>query len=174
MTLAIYSRSERLTFEEKALEHFAEVIIDKSLINEAGFGARAIPTYVGEWILSRYLEDGVLNEVSREKIAQFIARFLPAKGQKDEIKDVLIRQETVRLLDDYSVTVNLKTGQRQLRIPFLDLNDANLNAPIVDQNSLLLSSGVWGVGELFYIPPDGSDRKKGEVWMRDPRRCHST
>ena len=25
------------------------------------------------------------------------------------------------------------------------------------------------MGELFYIPPDGSDRKKGEVWMRDFR-----
>jgi ATP-dependent Lon protease len=169
MTLATYSKPERLSFEDKALEHFAEVIIDKSLIHEAGFGARAIPTYVGEWILSRYLEDGELSDASREKIAQFIARFLPSKGQKDEIKDVLLRQETVKLLDDYSVTVNLKSGQRQLRIPFLDINDANLNSPIVDQNSLLLSSGVWGVGELFYIPPDGSDRKKGEVWMRDFR-----
>ena len=37
----------------------------------------------------RYLEDGELSDGSREKIAQFIARFLPAKGQKDEIKDVL-------------------------------------------------------------------------------------
>ncbi len=169
MTLAIYSRSERLPFEEKAVEHFAEVIINKSLIHEAGFGARAIPTYVGEWIMSRYLEDGELSDVSREKIAQFIARFLPAKGQKDTVKDILLRQEAVKLLDDYSVTVNLKSGQRQLRIPFLDINDANLTSLIVDQNALLLSSGVWGVGELFYIPPDGSDRKKGEVWMREFR-----
>jgi ATP-dependent Lon protease len=169
MTSATSSKPSHTAFEEKALEHFAEVIIDKSLIHEAGFGARAIPTYVGEWILSHYLEEGELSEVSREKIAQFIARFLPAKGQRDEIKDVLLRQQAVKLLDDYRVTVNLKTGQRQLRIPFLDINDANLNSPIVDQNPLLLSSGVWGVGELFYIPPDGYDRNKGEVWMRDFR-----
>src|SRR5207245_10241314 len=97
----------RQPFEEKALEYFAEVIINKSLIHEAGFGARAIPTYVGEWILSRYLEDGELSETSREKIAQFIARFLPAKGQKDEIKNLLLRQEAVKILDDYIVTVNL-------------------------------------------------------------------
>src|SRR5256885_2205247 len=38
----------RQPFEEKALEYFAEVIINKSLIHEAGFGARAIPTYVGD------------------------------------------------------------------------------------------------------------------------------
>lgn len=160
---------ERLPFEEKAEIHFAEVIIDKSLIHQAGFGARAIPTYVGEWILSRYLEDGELSEASRAKIAQFIAKFLPAKGQKDEIKNLLLRQEPVKLLDDYSVTVNLKAGQLQLRIPFLDMNDACLSKPIVDRSPLLLSSGVWGVGDLFYIPPDGADRKKGEVWMREFR-----
>ncbi len=169
MTSATYSNSERLSFEEQALEHFAEVIIDKSLIHEAGFGARANPTHAGDWLPSRYLEDGELSAVSRVKIAQFIATYLPAKGQKDEVKNLLLRQEPVKLLDDYSVSVNLKAGQRQLRIPFLDMNDANLNSPIVDQNPLLLSSGVWGVGELFYIPPDGEDRKKGEVWLRDFR-----
>lgn len=154
-------------FELLAQEYFAEVIIDKSLIHAAGFGARAIPTYVGEWILGRYLEDGVLADSSRQKVAAFIAKYLPAKGQKDEIKDVLLRQEVVKLLDDYSVTVNLRSGQRQLRIPFLDMNDAQLSGGIVDKNSLLLSSGVWGVGELFYLPPDGEDRRRGEVWMRD-------
>lgn len=157
---------QRQPFEEKVLEHFAEVIINKSLIHEAGFGSRAIPTYVGEWILSRYIEDGELSSQSRANVAQFIARYLPAKGQKDVIKDTLLKQEVVKLLDDYSVSVNLKTGQRQLRIPFLDINDAFIDGYIVGQYDLLLTSGVWGVGELFYLPPDGEERKKGEVWMR--------
>jgi ATP-dependent Lon protease len=154
------------SFEQKALDYFAEVIINKSLIHEAGFGARAIPTYVGEWILSRYLEDGELNDHSRARVAEFIGKYLPAKGQKDAVKDALIRQEPVKLLDDYSVSVNLKTGQRQLRIPFLDINDAFIDAFIVEKNALLLTSGVWGVGDLSYMPPDGENRKKGEVWMQ--------
>jgi ATP-dependent Lon protease len=157
----------RLSFEEKALEHLAEVAIDKSLIHQAGFGGRAIPTYVGEWIISRYLGDEGFSEEARNRIAQFIAKYLPAKGQKDQIKDQLLRQEVVKLLDDYSVTVNLKGGDRQLRIPFLDISDAAIQASIVDQNELLLTSGVWGVGELFYVPPDGEDNKRGQVWMRD-------
>ena len=93
------------SFENKALEYFAEVVINKALIHEAGFGARAIPTYVGEWSLSRYLEDGELNDHSRAGVAQFIAKYLPAKGQKDAVKDALIRQEPVKLLDDFSVSV---------------------------------------------------------------------
>lgn len=166
MTTSISSTQRpRQPFENKALDYFAEVIINKSLIHEAGFGARAIPTYVGEWILSRYIEDGELSNQSRANVAQFIAKYLPAKGQKDVIKDALLKQEVVKLLDDYSVSVNLKTGQRQLRIPFLDMNDAFIDGYIVDQHTLLLMSGVWGVGELYYLPPE-EDRKKGEVWMR--------
>jgi hypothetical protein len=73
MTISISSaQRSRQPFEDKALEYFAEVIINKSLIHEAGFGARAIPTYVGEWILSRYIEDGELSNQSRTNVAQFI------------------------------------------------------------------------------------------------------
>ena len=160
-------KNELLSYEQKALEVLAEVVINKSLIYQAGFGSRAIPTYVGEWIISRFLEGEEFSEDARSRIAQFIAKYLPAKGQKDQVKDSLLRQEPVNLLDDYSVGVNLTTGQRMLRIPFLDINNAHLSALIVENNELLLTAGVWGVGELFYIPPAGSDRLKGEVWMRD-------
>jgi len=160
-------QSERQSFEQKALDYMAEVVINKSLIYQAGFGSRAIPTYVGEWLISRFLEEGEFNESSRNRIADFIAKYLPAKGQKDQVKDALLRQEIIKLLDNFSVAVNLKTGQRLLRIPFLDINGGHISSTIVEQNELLLTSGVWGVGELFYIPPDGSENKKGEVWMRE-------
>lgn len=156
------------SFEQKALDYFGEVIINKHLIHEAGFGARTIPTYVGEWILSHFIQEGELTEASRERIAGFLGKYLPAKGQKDEIKNHLLKLETVQLLDDYSVTINLKSGQRSLRIPLLDINDAFVTEQIVDQNTLLITSGVWGIGSLFYVPPDG-DGEKGQVWMREFR-----
>ena len=156
------------TFEQKALDHYGEVIINKHLIHEAGFGARAVPTYVGEWILSHFVEGGELTGESRSRIAAFLGKYLPTKGQKDEIKNRLLKQETVDLLDDYSVMVNLKTGRRNLRIPLLDMNDAFVGERIVDENELLVTSGVWGIGSLFYVPPDGPG-DKGQVWMREFR-----
>jgi ATP-dependent Lon protease len=156
------------TFEAQALDYYGEVIINKHLIHEAGFGARAIPTYVGEWILSAYAEDGELTAQSREKIAAFLTRYLPTKGQKDEIKNRLLKMETVQLLDDYSVSVNLKTGERNLRIPLLDINDARVSGHIVDKNELLVTSGVWGIGDLFYVPPE-SRGERGQVWLREFR-----
>ena len=155
-----------LQFEQIAFDNFGDVVINKSLIHKAGFASRAIPTYVGEWILYNFLDDGELTEESRNKISVFVNKYLPQKGQKEEVKNRLLNMETVKLLDDYSVSVNLKTGKRTLKIPFLDMNDAFISDEIVDKNNLLLTSGVWGVADLFYIPPT-SPNEKGQLWMRD-------
>ena len=155
-----------LSIESKALEYYGEIVIDKSLIHQSGFSARSIPTYVGEWILSRFTTDGQLTEESRQKISAFINKYLPSKGQKDEVKNRLLNMETVHILDDYSVSVNLNTGTRMLRLPLLDIKDAHINGSIVEESKLLLKSGVWGIGELYYVPPDDSG-DKGQVWMRD-------
>ena len=154
------------SFEEKALDYYGEVVINKSLIYKAGFGARSIPTYVGEWILSNFTRNGELTEESRNKIADFVSAYLPTKGQKDEVKNRLLNMETVQILDDYSVSVNLKTGFRRLRIPILDIDEAYINNTIVDENELLLSSGVWGIGDLIYVPPE-KNKSKGQIWMRE-------
>lgn len=156
-----------LPFEQKAQDYYGEIVINKGLFHQAGYGGRAIPAYVGEWILSYYMQDQEeLTDEVRNNIANFIAKYLPSKGQKEEWKNRLLNQEPVNLLDHYTVSVNLKTGQRHLNIPFFDIKDAYVTEHIVEENELLLTSGVWGVGELFYVPPN-IDKGKGQVWMRD-------
>ena len=44
------------SFEQKARDYYGEVTINKGLMGKAGFGARAIPVYVGEWIISQFME----------------------------------------------------------------------------------------------------------------------
>ena len=65
--------------------------------------------------------------------------------------------ENVKLLDDYSVSVNLKTGKRTLKIPFLDMNDAFISDDIVE-NNLFLPVG-FGVLPTFYVPPASPNEK---------------
>jgi ATP-dependent Lon protease len=155
-------------FEQKALDYYGEVVINKHLIHEAGFGARAIPAYVGEWILSHYVKGGQLTEESRDKIANFINKYFPPKGQKDDIKNRMLNGEMVRLLDDYRVAINLKTGKRRLQIPLLDVTDARVAGRIVAENELLVTSGVWGLGDLMYVPPE-KPSDHGRIWMREFR-----
>ena len=155
------------SFEKKAGDVFGEIIINKSFIHKAGFGARAIPTYVGEWIISYFVGDSEsIDTHSREKMAAFLSKFLPAKGEKESVNNQLLEMQEIQMLDNYNVSVNLTKGDRFLSIPFLDINNAAIPAKIVEENEMLLSSGLWGVGTLFYIPPS-DESPKGQVWMKE-------
>ncbi len=157
------------TFEQKALDAFSEIVINKAFVHNAGFGSRAIPTYVREWIISHYLDDSaMLNDLAREKIANFVQKYVPDKSQKEALKNQLFEQLEVNLLDNFSVYVNLAKGDRYLNIPFLDEDTASITPQIVQDNEMLLSSGLWGVGTLYYIPKS-DDNPRGQVWMREFR-----
>jgi len=155
------------SFEQKALDLFSEIVINKSFVHQSSFGSRAIPTYVREWIIAHYLEDGMaLTEFAREKIAQFVQKYVPDKSQKEVIKNQLYEQMEVRFLDNFSVYVNLEKGDRYLNIPFLDINNAYILPQIVQENEMLLSSGIWGVGTLYYVPKS-AENEHGQIWMRE-------
>ena len=156
-------------FEAKAVNVFNEIVINKSFVHNAGFGSRAIPTYVREWIISHYVAgETELTDLSRDKIARFVQKYVPDKGEKETIKNYLFEQVEVQFLDNFSVYVNLAKGDRYLQIPFLDEHTSFVTPTIVQENQMLLSSGLWGVGKLNYIPPS-DDSPKGQVWMREFR-----
>ena len=153
------------TFEQKALDNFGSLIINKSFARKAGFGSRAIPVYVREWIVANYVGDSPdLTDESRSKIADFVRRFVPDKSERETIKNRLYEQNDVKLLDDFSVYVDLAKGDRHLIIPFLDESKGSVPPNIVRDNEMLLSSGIWGVGTLSYAPP--TDDGPGQVIMR--------
>lgn len=157
------------TFEQKAIDIFSEIVINKSFVHKAGFGSRAIPTYVREWIISHYIEDSnELLDSARDKIALFVQKYVPDKSLKEAVKNQLYEQMEVKLLDNFSVYVNLSKGDRYLNIPFLDDDTGYVTPQIVQDNEMLLSSGLWGVGSLYYIPRS-EDNPRGQVWMREFR-----
>lgn len=153
------------SFEQKALDNYGSLIINKSFARKAGFGSRAIPVYVREWIVAHYVgdESDLLDE-ARAKIADFVRKYVPDKSDREAVKNRLFEQNDVKLLDDYSVQVNLARGDRYLLIPFLDESKAVIPPNIVRENDMLLSSGIWGVGTLTYAPP--GDGGPGQVIMR--------
>ncbi len=155
------------TFETKAHDFYGEVVINKGLMGKAGFGARAIPVYVGEWIISQFIENGEINETSRERIVGIVTKFLPQKADKNRLLNDLKDHKPVQILDDFRVTVNLDKNTHELSIPVLDESHALIQKPILDNNPMLLRTGMWGLGTLQYVPPDGDEVKKGQIWMTD-------
>lgn len=155
------------SFEVKARDYFGEVVINKALMSKAGFGARAIPVYVGEWIVSQFIDGDTLTDEGRSEIVRIVSEYLPQKADKNILLNRLKEQEEVRILDDFRVNVNLENNSHELSIPVLDQNKAMIQKGIVDDNPMLLKTGMWGLGTLRYVPPDGEDVKKGQVWMVD-------
>ena len=78
-----------------------------------------------------------------------------------------MEQEEVRILDDFRINVNIHQNTHDLSIPILDINHGLVQKDIIDSNPMLLKTGMWGLGTLRYVPPDGEDIKKGQVWMVD-------
>ena len=155
------------SFEIKARDFYGEVVINKGLMARAGFGARAVPVYVGEWIIGQFLSNGDVSEEGRLKIIEIVSKYLPQKADKNILLNRLKDQEEVMLLDDFRVTVNLEKNTHELSIPILDTHNAMIQKNIVDDNPMLLKTGMWGLGTLRYVPPDGEDVLKGQVWMID-------
>ena len=155
------------TFEQKARDYYGEVIINKALMGKAGFGSRSIPVYVGEWIISQFIEDGDIKEDARERITGIVSKYLPQKADKNRILNDLKDHKPVQILDDFRVTVNLDKNTHELSIPVLDESHALIQKPIIDNNPMLLKTGMWGLGTLQYVPPDGDEVKKGQIWMTE-------
>lgn len=155
------------SFELKARDYYGEVVINKGMMGKAGFGARAIPVYVGEWIISQFMDGGDLTDEGRGKVIDIVTKYLPQKADKNILLNRLKEQEEVQLLDDFRVNVNLDKNSHELSIPVLDTNSAMIQKNIVDDNPMLLKTGMWGLGTLRYVPPDGEEVIKGQVWMVD-------
>ena len=155
------------SFERKARDYYGEVVINKGLMTRAGFGARAVPVYVGEWIISQFMQGDDLTEEGREEIVRIVSSYLPQKADKNILLNRLKEQEEVKILDDFRVNVNLSNNSHELSIPILDATSEMIHKSIVDQTSMLLKTGMWGLGTLRYVPPDGEEVRKGQVWMVD-------
>jgi len=151
-------------YQEKAKEVFDEVCIAKSLVQKMGF-ERSIPSYVGEWLIDRFCPSGDLTNEAKTKIKDFINNHLPPKSESELLRNRLLNGESIVILDDYTVYVDLRSGKRQVKIPSLDVEDAYVEKSIVDSYPLLLCGGIWGAGKLMYHP--GDDTVEGEIWLTD-------
>lgn len=126
-------------------EHFGEVSIDKRLSRQIGVGGRAIPDYVSDWLISRYTTDGI---VDNQKIEKFLSRHLPDKKQKHTLLNELMNGKTLKILDSYTVRVDVEKGRLILDIPCLDKSNATVLQGIIEENPMLLMGNVWGSGTL--------------------------
>jgi len=149
--------------EQLIAYYFSDVCILKSLSQKVSLGERAIPAFVLDWLISGY-SDG--KSVDGEEMRKFLAEHLPDKSQKERLLNELIKSQTLKILDHYSVRVDIGNNRRILSIPCLDVFDGRINEEIVDKHPLLLSGNVWGSGTLIHRQ-NPENARNWNVWMVD-------
>jgi ATP-dependent Lon protease len=135
----------------KTTSVFGELAMDKRRLRSSGLQKRGVPSYVGEWLLDSIVPgEGELTPEETAKVQQWAARFIPAPGDSNLIKNRLLNGELVRVLTPVQVEVEL-TRRRQERVAkmsLLGIADGFISDGTVDKFPDLLNQGMWGVIEL--------------------------
>ena len=100
--------------DDKIRETFNELTIDKALVRKLKIREkRTIPTFVEEWMISRFQEQGKSDAEVYNDITGFMSKHLPAKTEKEQIKYRLQMNESVVLLDRFDARIDI-TKDRKL------------------------------------------------------------
>ena len=153
-------RTNMKEWSNKIKEHFPDVALDKSAVEKIGLRDKPIPSYVVDWLVSRYSNE---NELDINALNTFMEKYLPDKTRKEEIKHKLIEGERVKLLDSLKVTVNLVKSEYEATLSSIGLASLKILSGIVKASPFLLYSDVWGQAELTHRMNEETGR--GEVWV---------
>jgi len=133
----------------KILENFSELTIDKALVRRLKIREkRTIPSFVEEWLISRFQEPNKTNADIYNDITQFMSQHLPAKTEKEKIKYQLQLNDSVVLLDRFDARIDIKNDRKLIAIPCIDERNAHVTSEVLEQNDSLLEGGQWGAGRL--------------------------
>jgi ATP-dependent Lon protease len=149
------------TLNDKIRELFPGECVNKGLSKSGILSSRALPSFVSDWLISKYAEADELDSVSLQR---FLSQYLPDKSKADQIKHQLISErKTVKILAKFSVEPDIKTGEEWLEIPILDIKgkEGCVSPAIASESLELLNGGMWGIGELIW--KEGPKKGNGKI-----------
>ena len=137
---------------EKIEKHFGLLTINKKLVFDLKLREnRTIPSFVEEWLVSKFSDPMESLSDTRKKITGFMSEHLPSKNDKEKLKWALNNGKSLVILDKYSVKTNLKKGITLVTIPSLDIIDGLVSGDVIHNYPEILDGGQWGAGRLQIV-----------------------
>ena len=134
---------------------FKDLVIDKALVRSLKVREkRTIPSFVEEWLISRFQKEGKTNADIYQDVTAFMSMHLPAKTDKERIKHDLQLGNEVVILDRFNLRIDIAKDKKLLSIPCLEETNARVSSDVIEKNPLLLEGGQWGAGRLI-VKPEG-------------------
>jgi len=144
------------SLEELLRTSFRGNIVGKNLTQKAGLNY--LPRYVAEFILGNYLDRFEDPDIAIKEAKAFVTTHYPENNSGELLKHKLLEEGEIKILQKYDVTVNLKKEEYYATTPILH-EKIHVDPNYTSYYPALLTTGMWGLGHLYYIPSDQSDYK---------------
>jgi ATP-dependent Lon protease len=139
-------------FESKLKQAFGPYLVRKELV-QAHEMAR-LPRFISEYLIAKFYPQSGDPPTQEEirKLQNFVTIHFPEMRDKDKILHDIMTKGSYTLMDEFKVETDIKGARHRLVIPCLNIRDAKILPTILDENTDLLRSGMWGVAALKYVP----------------------
>lgn len=140
------------SFDDKIRRVFGNAAIDKRRLKGSNLQSRSIPGYVAEWVLDYVVPgEGPLTPAETDKVQEWAARVVPNASDGNQLRDRLMRGETLKILTPVQVDViiNRARQERVARLPQIGINEAIIIDHLPQKFPALLDEGMWGITELI-------------------------
>ena len=112
--------------DTKIYAHFSNIVIDKGLVRSLKIREkRTIPSFVEEWLISRFQKEGKTNADIYQDVTAFMSKHLPAKTDKERIKHKLQSGKEVVILDRFNLRIDIAKDKKLLSIPCIEETNAS-------------------------------------------------
>lgn len=142
----------------KINEHFAGKVVRKDLTKLVK-GNAIVPTYVLEYLLGQYCatDDEATIEQGVETVKSIIAKHFVHRDESQIIKSTIREKGSHRIIDKVAVQLNDRQDRYEASFANLGLNRVPIADALIKEHQKLLSSGVWCILTLAYVPSDERD-----------------
>ncbi len=143
---------------------YTDYAINKSAETEALFSGRNLPTFVKDFIINRFSENGEIDTVA---VKEYLANKMPTSGA--HINMLLLDGEIVNITTRLIIKTELSSGRVAFLLPDLNISsNMYISQEVLSEHKDDLVEGEnWGNITMQYYPPEG--KKKGYVLMTEYR-----
>jgi ATP-dependent Lon protease len=142
----------------KINEHFAGKVVRKDLTKLVK-GNAIVPTYVLEYLLGQYCatDDEATIVEGVETVKNIIAKHFVNRDESQIIKSTIREKGSHRIIDKVAVQLNDRQDIYEASFANLGLNRIPISDELIREHQKLLSSGVWCILTLGYVPSEERD-----------------
>ncbi|MBB6610492.1 BREX system Lon protease-like protein BrxL [Pontibacter sp. Tf4] len=153
------------TIDQLLNTHFSGKVVRKDLTKLVK-GNAIVPTYVLEYLLGQYCATDVEDTIAEgvENVKNIISRHFVHRDEAQMIKSTIREKGSHRIIDKVSVKLNDRKDVYEAAFANLGLNKVVISDLVVKDHKKLLSSGVWCIVTMGYMP---SDERDVSPWIID-------